>query len=238
MKFDEVGVSSFSAKMPHVLKEAGFTDVPLDILTTFTTGVDDIYTALLDTPTTLTGCQFECLARLHLGFQFVLIFGTCCITPSIKQIVTYTPFYIDKARSDGNLVGLPLRFSNFSDGCMETAHKYAKEGTFLYSGGRHGATSATEYQKLVLSQVFYHEFNRISQREATDARSSESKVSRKRDLPPSSIDDNLKKKKVGYFQSLSSTICDPISKQKSYLYSYNISHYCLAGENLHSTHLM
>ena len=203
IKLDEIGVLAFAEKMPTVLIEAGFTGVTLDILTGFTSGLSSIYIALLDTPPSLTECQFECLARILLGFQFVLIFGTSCVTPSIKQIVVYTSYYIDKAKLDGDLVGLPLRFSNFSDGIMETAHKYAKEGTFLYSGGRHGATSSTEYQKLILSQLFHNELYRISERENSAMRSTEAKLSRKRSLSTFCEDEHshhLKKKMVGYIQ--------------------------------------
>lgn len=200
IKFDKIGVHAFGDKMPTILEESGFSGVPLEVLTTFTSGLSAIYHSLLDTPLTLTGCQFECLARIHLGFQFVVIFGTNCVTPSIKQIVTYTAYYVDKARSDGELVGYPLKFSNFSDATMETAHKYAKQGTFLYSGGRHGATSSTEYQKLILSQLFHNELYRITDRETNNIRSTGAKVIRKRELIDLSEDEDcyyLKRKRVG-----------------------------------------
>lgn len=199
MKFDEIGVLAFGDKMPLVLQEAGFSGIPLDVLLCFTAGLNSIFNALLDTPSSLTGCQFECLARIFLGFQFILIFGTNCVTPSIKQIVVYTSFYIDKARKDGELIGQPLKFSNFSDGIMETAHKYAKEGTFLFSGGRQGTTSSVEYQKLILSQLFHNELYRVAERESSTIRSTEAKVSRKRQMSTSSDDEHLqriKKKSV------------------------------------------
>lgn len=200
IKLDEIGVLSFGDQMPTIVKEAGFTGVTLDILISFTSSLSPIYIALLDTPPTLTGCQFECLARLFLGFQFVLIFGTSCVTPSIKQIVVHTSYYIDKARSDGELICIPLKFSNFSDGVMETAHKYAKEGTFLYSGGRHGATNSTEYQKLILSQLLHNELYRTSEREHSSTRSTRSKVSRKRNVSTSEDEheQHLKKKNGRY----------------------------------------
>ena len=202
IKFDEIGVLAFAEKMPGILEKGGFDDMTLDTFIAFTSGLKSIFHALLDTPPFLTGCQFECSARLLLGFQFVTIFGPKCVTPSVKQIVAYTSPYIDKAISDGNLIGLPLRFSNFSDGLMETAHKYAKQGTFLYSGGRHGSTSPTEYQKLLLSQLFHHELNRISDHEETSTRSSEAKASRKRHSEnEENYPERLKKKSVGTHNS-------------------------------------
>ncbi|KXJ06653.1 hypothetical protein AC249_AIPGENE8086 [Exaiptasia diaphana] len=217
IKFDEIGVHAFGEKMPSILEEAGFSGFPLEVLSSFTSGLSSIYHSLLDTPISLTGCQFECLARLHLGFPFVIIFGTSCVTPSIKQIVAYTAYYVDKARSDGNLVGTPLKFSNFSDATMETAHKNAKLGTFLYSGGRHGATSSTEYQKLILSQIFHNELYRITDRETNSIRSTEAKVIKKRELEVSSEDENccnLKRKKQIPFQDFKSKI-EPPKESKS-----------------------
>ncbi|KXJ19884.1 hypothetical protein AC249_AIPGENE25278 [Exaiptasia diaphana] len=182
IKFDEIAVASFGETMPSILTDSGFSGVVLDVLQDFTSGLTSIYDALLDTPSSLSGKQFECNARIHLGFQFVTIFGTRSVTPSIKQIVVYTSHYIDKAKKDGELAGIPLTFSNFSDGLMETAHKYAKQGTFLYSGGRHGSSSAIEYQKLLLSQMFNNELYRMTDIEESRVRSSESKVTRKRKM--------------------------------------------------------
>jgi ribosomal 30S subunit maturation factor RimM len=84
---------------------------------------------------------------------------------------------------------------------METSHKYAKQGTFLYSGGRQGTLSSSEYQKLILSQLFHNEFSRIADREEKSVlRSSDVKASRKR---RSTLEEDehyaerLKKKSVG-----------------------------------------
>lgn len=201
IKFDESGVLAFSNKMPEILKESGITGISFDVLHSFCTGLQSIFNALLDTPLSLTGPQFACLARLFLGLQFVFIFGTRYVTPSIKQIVVYTSYYISKAREDGAITGQDLKFSNFSDGLMETQHKYAKSGTFLYSGGRQGTVSSAEYQKLVLSQLFHNELYRVDQRESSVQRSTESKLSRKRQHSPDEDEQHqrLKRKSVGQF---------------------------------------
>ena len=69
---------------------------------------------------------------LNLGFQAVQIFGTANITASIKQIVSYVPFYVDKALADASLIGLPITLANFEDALMETAHKLNKSQSLLF----------------------------------------------------------------------------------------------------------
>ncbi|CAB3983550.1 Hypothetical predicted protein [Paramuricea clavata] len=82
-------------------------------------------------------------------------------TPSIKQAVVYTPYYVDKALADGREIGLPITLEHFSDATMETAHKRPKKGNFLFSGGRDGPTDVVEYQTCVLTQVFQNEIYHI-----------------------------------------------------------------------------
>lgn len=199
IKFDEIGIKAFSQLMPQILEECGFSGVCLDVLKEFTSGLSRVYPALIDTPLSLSGEEFDRAARIYLGFQYITIFGTKAVTPSIKQIVVYTSFYVEKAKQDGDLLGVPLKLSNFSDGLMESAHKYAKQGTFLYSGGRHGATSSLEYQRLILSQLFHNELYRVSDHEKNHCRSSESKVTRKRKQTegPEMFSKPLKIKPVG-----------------------------------------
>ena len=84
----------------------------------------------------LSGNEYEKEARIKLGFQIVSIFGTLSVTQSIKQIVAYTGYYIDKATADGELVRLPLSLENLSDRTMERAHTEPKSVRFLFSGGR------------------------------------------------------------------------------------------------------
>ena len=73
-----------------------------------------------------TGDTFGLESRAMLGIQAVQIFGTNAITPSIKQIVSYVPYYIDKAVANGQAMGVPLTLQNFSDGLMEGKHKEPK----------------------------------------------------------------------------------------------------------------
>ena len=125
IKFDEVSVLSFGERMPQILKQAGFQGTLLEVLTTFCSGLDRVFRNLLQTPHKLTGDEYGAQSRV-LGFQAVQIFGSTSITASCQQIVTYVPYYIDKALADANLVGLAISLANFSDATMETAHKQKK----------------------------------------------------------------------------------------------------------------
>ena len=111
----------------------------------------------------------------------------------MKELVGYTGFYVEKALKDAALSGLPLTLHNFNDSVMETKHE-AKQGNYIYSGGRVGETGKTEYQKRVLTQQFCHEWASVENREKKRCSySSDSKVHRKEneDLPK-----HLKKKKM------------------------------------------
>ena len=180
IKFDEVGVLAFSERMPSILSQAGFQGTILDILTTFCSGIDKVFKNLLQTSQELTGDNYRALARVLLGFQAVQIFGSSCITPSLKQIVIYVPYYIDKALADGKMVGLPITLANFSDATMETAHKQNKRKSLLFSGGRAGPISTSQYQEQVIRQQFQNEVFEITSRENTPQRSSSRKAEKKR----------------------------------------------------------
>ena len=108
--------------MPQLLEESGFQGMILEILSTFCSGVGEIVKDLR-TPTELTRETYEIEARLLLGFPAVTIFGTESVTPSMKQAVVFLPYYIEKAKKDGSLVGMDFTLRHFSDGLMETAHK-------------------------------------------------------------------------------------------------------------------
>lgn len=86
VKFDEIGALSFGLKIPETLSTAGFQNFTLDVLATFCSGLTEVFENLLRPNPTLTGKDFEILARILLGFQAVVIFGVKAITPSIKQV--------------------------------------------------------------------------------------------------------------------------------------------------------
>ena len=134
VKFDEVGVLAFGERMPCILKETGFKGTLLEILCKFCKGLDKVYTNLLNTPPDLTGDGYEVQARIYLGFQAVQIFDTANPTASLKQIVTYVGYYVDKALSDAQIIGPPMTLGNFKDGIMETAHKQNQKNLLLFSG--------------------------------------------------------------------------------------------------------
>ena len=86
IKFDEIGALSFGLMIPETLSTAGFQNFTLDVLATFCSGLTEVFENLLRPNPTLTGKDFEILARILLGFQAVVIFGVKAITPSIKQV--------------------------------------------------------------------------------------------------------------------------------------------------------
>ena len=96
------------------------------------------------------------------GFPFVLIFGTKLVTASVKQLVIYEGYYIDKALDDCKLAGKGLSRRNITDDILETKHKDAKQGNFRFSGGKAGPIGKIEYQEKVLKQQFGNEWMRIS----------------------------------------------------------------------------
>lgn len=69
IKFDEVGVKAFAARMPDILRQAGFKGIMLEILASFCSGLEVVYQNLLQTPHQLTGDEYEVKARIHLGFK-------------------------------------------------------------------------------------------------------------------------------------------------------------------------
>ena len=180
IKFDEIGVLSFGERLPEILKQAGFQGTLLEVLTTFCSGLDSVFRNLLRTPHKLTGDEYGAQARILLGFQAVQIFGSTSITASCKQIVTYVPYYIDKALADANLVGLPITLANFGDATIETAHKQNKRKSLLFSGGRSGPVTTNQYQQQVIRQQFQNEVFEMISREETPQKCSAVKAERKR----------------------------------------------------------
>ena len=43
IKFDEVGVQAFAARMPDILRQAGFIGIMLEILASFCSGLEVVY---------------------------------------------------------------------------------------------------------------------------------------------------------------------------------------------------
>ena len=77
---------SFGLKIPEILPKVGFQNCALDVLVAFCSGLKEVFESLLRPNSTITGKEFEILARILLGFQAVVIFGVQAITPSIKQV--------------------------------------------------------------------------------------------------------------------------------------------------------
>ena len=156
--FDENGVLAFYEKAEELLNNSGFSPLVNKILVCFCTGLKIIFQWILNTSKELTRQEYECQARVLLGFQFILIFGSQTVTATVKELVAYTGFYVEKALKDAALSGLPLTLCSFNDSTMETKHKETKQGNYIYSSGRVGETGKIDYQKRVLTQQFCHEW--------------------------------------------------------------------------------
>ena len=91
--------------MPNILRQAGFKGIVQEIQASFCSGLEVVHQNLLQTPHQLTGDEYEGKARFHLGFQALQIFGTVNIILQLpsNQIVSYVPYYVDKARTDASL---------------------------------------------------------------------------------------------------------------------------------------
>ena len=87
---------------------------------------------------------------------------------------------MDKAKSDGELVGLPLSLKDFSDSIMKTGHKETKRGLVWCSGGRNGKIDQIEYQKLLLTQQTSNNLSRIKTREENPCTSCMKRFKRKK----------------------------------------------------------
>ena len=191
--FDENGVLAFYEKAEKLLNNSGFSPLVTEIFVCFCNGLKKIFQWILNTPKELTREEYECQARVLLGFQFILIFGSETVTATVKELVAYTGFYVEKALKDAALSGLPLSLHNFNDSIMETRHKDAKQGNYIYSGGRTGATGKIEYQGRVLTQQFCHEWASVENREKSGSNySSDSKVCKQESEDPK----HLKRKKT------------------------------------------
>ena len=128
LKFSEDEAVSFAQNFTTFLQNAHFSGVTFQVLSTFGKGLENLYQWLLRTPVGLTGAEFDIHARALLGFQFVHIFGDNSVTATVKQVAVYTGYYVEQARQDGALSGLPISLKHFSDGLMEPAHKTTKQG--------------------------------------------------------------------------------------------------------------
>ena len=53
------------------------------------------------------------------GFPFALIFGTKLVTTSVKQLVVYEGYHIDKALDDYKLAGKGLSRRHITDDILE-----------------------------------------------------------------------------------------------------------------------
>lgn len=179
VKFDQAGVLAFYKQAPELLANAGFKGITLDVLSDFCSNLHQLFYTVLYTSPVDTPSAYEVNARVLLGFNFVLIFGTKSVTATIKHLVSYMGFYIKKALKDAELVGVPLSLNNFNDGIMETKHKEGKQGNYIYSGGKTGETGKVEYQKRVIEQQFCNEWVRITRKEENVNTSSACKAQRK-----------------------------------------------------------
>ena len=111
-------------------------------------------------------------------------------------------YYIDKTKSDGEIVGLPLSLKNFSDSIMETGHKETKGDLVRRSGGRNGNVDQIEYQKLLLAQQMSNNLLRIKTREENPCTSSIKRFKRKNNPENVEGDGISNKRKVALIEAV------------------------------------
>ena len=99
IKFDEIGVPIFFERSEELLKEAGFTGLLLDILTTLLCELKAFLPELISLPAGWTRPQYEIISRSALGCGAVFIIGEKLITATMKQLFGYTGYYVDKGSS-------------------------------------------------------------------------------------------------------------------------------------------
>ena len=189
VKFDEIGTKAFFNDYDKILKAAHFTGIIYDILKEFLGSVANILPNALGTMCDLSRPVYEIKMRGTLGCA-VFIFGRKLITPAMKQLIAHTGYYIDQAKADAQLAELPCGLGHFSDSVMEGAHKRAKQGKFIFSGGRLGKTGKTDYQKRVIEQQFLNEWFRG---ESTEMKNSAKRsVNRQLDFENEAVENQTK----------------------------------------------
>ena len=194
IKFDEIGYVAYFEKFESVVKEANFSGLLLEILTTCFANLKDIMPVLINVPLELNSIEYEIKMRCFLGCGVVFLFGRNLVTPAMKQLIAYTRFYIDKAKEDARQVGLDCDLGGFSDRVMEGVHKLWKQGSYCFSGGKAGQCGKKEYQEHVLGQQFVNEWLRLQK---VDSK----KQQLKRQLTYTDSTDNEKSKLVSMFRT-------------------------------------
>ena len=131
IKFDERGADQFCLNGSQIIKECKFPHKLTESLDLLLKSEGEFLQTLLHPPLNLTRQQYEILSRINFGFQLVLVFGTTQITAVQKQLTACQGYYVQKALTDGELVGKKLTIRNFTDSVMETKHEESKMRKFL-----------------------------------------------------------------------------------------------------------
>ena len=128
-------MKAFFAKHEEIVTPSNFNGITLDILKTFFPSLEDIMPKLINIPMTWTRPYFDIKIRGTLGCGTVFIFGKSLVTPAIRQLTVHTGHYLDQAKHDCELAGLPCGLGQFNDSIMEGAHKKPnKESICLVEG--------------------------------------------------------------------------------------------------------
>ena len=155
ISFSQAEALNFFKKGHELLLGIGLDDITYRILSEFLTNASIFICELTDSnPDHFTRHYFEICSRIMFGFPFILIFRTKLVTASVNQLVVYEGYYIDKALDGCKLVGKGLSRRHITDDTLETEHEDAKQGNFLFSGGKAGPIRKIEYQEKVLQQQF------------------------------------------------------------------------------------
>jgi len=132
---------------------------------------------LLHTPHDLTGDEYEVQARIHLGFQAVQIFGIANVTTSLKQIVSYFGYDVDKALSDAQITNKPLGILKMASWRLLTNKTNKTPCYFLEE--ETAPFQSSSIKNKVIQQQFAKEVFELTSRESTPQKSSSTKAERK-----------------------------------------------------------
>ena len=122
IKFDELGVKSLFDNFESLLKSSNFEGLIHEVLSVFISHLKPILPEIMDMDRSWSRYSYAIKICSVLECGVVFIFGSRKVTATMKQLIAYTDYYVQKALDDAELIGLPCSLGNFSDSVMEGLH--------------------------------------------------------------------------------------------------------------------
>ena len=139
-----MGVKSFSDNFESLLKPRNVEGLIHEVLSAFTSHLKPILPEIMEMDSSWSRYNYAIKNRSVLGCRVVFIFTLRKMTATMKQLIAYTDYYVQKALDDAELTALPCSLGNFSDRVLEGLHKSGKQGEYQFSDGRSGRTGKLE----------------------------------------------------------------------------------------------